>query len=315
MSILAGDQDHLAQHFARSVPPLVAVGRDRRHARTTRGSSPARVGWIVAETTDRLAAGDHVIFVGEVRSLELGPGAGALVYLDRRYVAAVNPRRSSSTSTGCWSTPSRSGTTCARSSRTSAAAAGTERAQRDMMGMSSPEWSRYMHERHRPAGAARGDQPDRGRADARAATRAARRWLPGALDAVRATRRAPTRSALASSSNRELIDTVLERGRHRGAASRRPSPPRRSARGKPAPDVYLEAARRLGVEPAACAAIEDSHNGIRSAQGRRDGGASRSRTSTSRRAVSRPRPTSCSARSGADPGRLHCRRRGRAILP
>ena len=34
-------------------------------------------------------------------------------------------------------------------------------------------------------------------------------------------------------------------------------------RGKPAPDVYLEAARRLDVEPAACAAIEDSTNGIR----------------------------------------------------
>ena len=38
------------------------------------------------------------------------------------------------------------------------------------------------------------------------------------------------------------------------------------ARGKPAPDVYLEAARRLGVDPARCAAVEDSHNGIRSAK-------------------------------------------------
>src|SRR5206468_7888946 len=37
------------------------------------------------------------------------------------------------------------------------------------------------------------------------------------------------------------------------------------ARGKPAPDVYLEAASRLGVDPARCAAVEDSHNGIRSA--------------------------------------------------
>ena len=37
-------------------------------------------------------------------------------------------------------------------------------------------------------------------------------------------------------------------------------------RGKPAPDVYLEAARRLGVEPGRCAAVEDSHNGIRSAK-------------------------------------------------
>ena len=37
------------------------------------------------------------------------------------------------------------------------------------------------------------------------------------------------------------------------------------ARGKPAPDVYLEAARRLGAEPARCVAIEDSGNGLRSA--------------------------------------------------
>jgi beta-phosphoglucomutase-like phosphatase (HAD superfamily) len=38
------------------------------------------------------------------------------------------------------------------------------------------------------------------------------------------------------------------------------------ARGKPAPDVYLEAVARLGVDPAACVAIEDSHNGIRAAK-------------------------------------------------
>jgi beta-phosphoglucomutase-like phosphatase (HAD superfamily) len=38
------------------------------------------------------------------------------------------------------------------------------------------------------------------------------------------------------------------------------------SRGKPAPDVYLEAAKRLGVTPEACAAVEDSHNGIRSAK-------------------------------------------------
>ena len=37
-------------------------------------------------------------------------------------------------------------------------------------------------------------------------------------------------------------------------------------RGKPAPDVYLEAARRLDVAPERCAAVEDSHAGIRSAK-------------------------------------------------
>jgi beta-phosphoglucomutase-like phosphatase (HAD superfamily) len=38
------------------------------------------------------------------------------------------------------------------------------------------------------------------------------------------------------------------------------------AAGKPAPDVYVEVARRLGLEPAECTAVEDSHNGIRSAK-------------------------------------------------
>jgi beta-phosphoglucomutase-like phosphatase (HAD superfamily) len=37
------------------------------------------------------------------------------------------------------------------------------------------------------------------------------------------------------------------------------------ARGKPAPDVYLEAAARLGTPPHRCAAVEDSTNGLRSA--------------------------------------------------
>jgi len=36
-------------------------------------------------------------------------------------------------------------------------------------------------------------------------------------------------------------------------------------RGKPAPDPFLKAAKRLGVEPYLCLALEDSHNGVRSA--------------------------------------------------
>jgi beta-phosphoglucomutase-like phosphatase (HAD superfamily) len=37
------------------------------------------------------------------------------------------------------------------------------------------------------------------------------------------------------------------------------------ANGKPAPDPFLKAADRLGVAPALCLALEDSHNGVRSA--------------------------------------------------
>ncbi len=70
---------------------------------------------------------------------------------------------------------------------------------------------------------------------------------------------------LASSSNRPLIDRVLELS---GLARwfRVTVSSEEVARGKPAPDVYLEAARRLGVDPARAAAVEDSHNGIRAAR-------------------------------------------------
>jgi beta-phosphoglucomutase-like phosphatase (HAD superfamily) len=70
--------------------------------------------------------------------------------------------------------------------------------------------------------------------------------------------------AIASSSNRELIEVVLDAaGLDR--LVRVVVSSEEVARGKPAPDVYLEAIRRLRVEPRRAAAVEDSHNGIRSA--------------------------------------------------
>ena len=87
--------------------------------------------------------------------------------------------------------------------------------------------------------------------------------IDGALEAVRRiAARWPL--GLASSSNRELIDRALEVS---GLAPyfRATVSSEEVERGKPAPDVYLEAARRLGVEPPSCAAVEDSANGIRSA--------------------------------------------------
>ena len=134
--------------------------------------------------------------------------------------------------------------------------------QRAMMGMSSPEWSRFLHER---AGVP--DTPDEIAAEVvrrmLAAYRSHLPLIPGAAAAVeRLAARWPL--AVASSSNRPLIDAVLEiAGLRRFFAATVSS--EEVARGKPAPDVYLEAARRLGVDPARCAAVEDSHNGIRSA--------------------------------------------------
>jgi HAD superfamily hydrolase (TIGR01509 family) len=88
--------------------------------------------------------------------------------------------------------------------------------------------------------------------------------IDGAVDAVkRLAARWPL--GLASSSNRELIDVVLEAG---GIADlfKATVSSEEVAAGKPAPDVYVEVARRLGLEPAECTAVEDSHNGIRSAK-------------------------------------------------
>ena len=139
----------------------------------------------------------------------------------------------------------------------------SERAQADMMGMSSPEWSRYMHE---VVGVP--DPPDEiaeevvRRMEAR--YREQLPLLPGAREAVeRLARRWPL--GLASSSNRPLIDLALEVSGlarfFKATVSSEEVP-----RGKPAPDVYLEACRRLEAEPARAAAIEDSRNGIRSAK-------------------------------------------------
>jgi flavin reductase len=83
-SILAGDQDGIAQHFARSVPPLVHWDGIPVRADEPRLIAGA-VGWIFARTIQEVATGDHTYFVGEVLGIEPGPGRGSLVYLDRRY--------------------------------------------------------------------------------------------------------------------------------------------------------------------------------------------------------------------------------------
>jgi HAD superfamily hydrolase (TIGR01509 family) len=142
----------------------------------------------------------------------------------------------------------------------------SDRATRDMMGMSSPEWSLYMHEQ---VGLPESPEEINREVVARMLERysGGPPWLPGAVDAVRrVAERWPL--GLASSSNRELIDAVLDAGGLTPLFAATVSS-EEVGRGKPAPDVYLEAARRLGVAPERCAAVEDSHNGIRSAKAAR----------------------------------------------
>ena len=136
-------------------------------------------------------------------------------------------------------------------------------AQRAMMGMSSLEWSRYMHDE---VGVP--DSPKQISAEVvrRLAARYRRELplIPGAVEAVnRIAERWPL--GLASSSNRLLIELALELAGIQHLFKAVVSS-EEVARGKPAPDVYLEAARRLGVAPEHCAAVEDSHSGIGSAK-------------------------------------------------
>jgi HAD superfamily hydrolase (TIGR01509 family) len=131
-----------------------------------------------------------------------------------------------------------------------------------MMGMSSPEWAVYLRDTLRvPLEAADINREVVRRMDD--AYRSDLPLLPGAVTAVRAlAARWPL--ALASSSNRELIDLVLERAGF-ADAFRVTVSSEEVERGKPAPDVYLAAARGLAVEPTDCVAIEDSSNGLRAA--------------------------------------------------
>jgi HAD superfamily hydrolase (TIGR01509 family) len=136
-------------------------------------------------------------------------------------------------------------------------------AQRAMMGMSSVEWSRYMADE---LGVRSTPEEISAEVVRRMLARYTERLplIDGAVEAVERLA-AHWRLGVASSSNRELIDAVLERSgleRHfRATVSSE-----EVRHGKPAPDVYLEAARRLGAEPGRCAAVEDSHSGIRSAE-------------------------------------------------
>jgi HAD superfamily hydrolase (TIGR01509 family) len=132
-----------------------------------------------------------------------------------------------------------------------------------MMGMSSPEWAAYLSDR---LGTALPTSQiidevvslveDRYRRDLP--------LLPGAVSAVDAlAERFPL--GLASSSNRPIIELFLDASGRRDAFTVSVSS-EEVARGKPAPDVYLEAARRLAVPPERSVAVEDSANGIRAGQ-------------------------------------------------
>jgi HAD superfamily hydrolase (TIGR01509 family) len=132
-----------------------------------------------------------------------------------------------------------------------------------MMGMSSKEWSRYMHDE---VGVP--DEPEEINRKVLAWVERRYRdelpWIPGAQEAVRRIgRHFPL--GLATSSNREIIDIVVEVG-GLGDLLQVTVSSEEVERGKPAPDVYLEATKRMRVDPRRTAAVEDSSNGLLAAQ-------------------------------------------------
>jgi HAD superfamily hydrolase (TIGR01509 family) len=138
----------------------------------------------------------------------------------------------------------------------------SERASTEMLGMSGPEWSGYVRQELGVPLAAR----EIWRRVVQGVLARLREEVPlieGASEAVQRLA-ARWRLGLASSADPPVIAAVLEAG---GMAElfRATVSSGEVGHGKPAPDVYLAAAERLGVEPAAAVAIEDSSNGMRAA--------------------------------------------------
>ena len=87
LSLLAGDQEAVAQHFARGVPPFahwhgVALREE--------GGPPlieGALGWLRCSVVAEHATGDHTFFLGEAVTVERGRGGPALVYVGQRYVS------------------------------------------------------------------------------------------------------------------------------------------------------------------------------------------------------------------------------------
>ena len=138
----------------------------------------------------------------------------------------------------------------------------TAEATRAQQGMSTPEWARYLVDEL-------GARLTPERIAEVVISRMAERYasgppvIPGAAETVR-TVAARYPVAIASSSPPVLIKAFLESTGLTGLVGVALSS-EQVAEGKPAPDVYLEAARQLGVAASACAAVEDTTNGLRSA--------------------------------------------------
>ena len=86
LSILASGQEHLAQHFARGVPPIgLWIGIETRDGELGAPLIEGALGWIECRLASEHPAGDHTFFVGDVVSARRGPASEALVHLRASY--------------------------------------------------------------------------------------------------------------------------------------------------------------------------------------------------------------------------------------
>jgi len=87
VNLLSGEQERLAQHFARGVPPIglwqgIDVRPDPGPPLLT-----GALGWIRCRRAAEYEAGDHTLFSGAPTAVEVGRAQTALVYVGQRYVA------------------------------------------------------------------------------------------------------------------------------------------------------------------------------------------------------------------------------------
>lgn len=88
LSLLAGDQEAVAQHFARGVPPVAHWhGIEWREGVTGAPLLEGALGWIECRVETELATGDHTFFVGAAEAVERGREGPALVHVGQRYQA------------------------------------------------------------------------------------------------------------------------------------------------------------------------------------------------------------------------------------
>jgi len=87
VSMLAAEQEALAQHFARGVPPIALWQGVAVRSESGPPELEGAVGWLRCRVTAEHETGDHTFFVAEVESAEAGPGARPLIFHGQTYAS------------------------------------------------------------------------------------------------------------------------------------------------------------------------------------------------------------------------------------